>query len=536
MTTGGKSDATDEVIVRTVAVGGSAFSRALQAGELGSSWYAERPAGVAAWRTHAWSVLESFGGRDWLGPLLPAFTANGTGTVPARLSNAARNGVLITTGQQPGLFGGPGYTWSKAVSALAVADALEAELGIPVAPVFWAATDDADWLEAAVTHLATSHGLEELSLAGPPSDGVAMREVASGPLSGLLERLMLACGSGAHPSVIEAVRAAYTDDSSVGAAYLGLLRHFLEPLGIAVFDAGHPAARAAAHPFLCRALESADAVDQALRARVAEIKASGYFPQVELMDGLSLVFNTPEPGAERSRIQLSEALHTARTAAPGSLGANVLLRPVIERSLMPTLCYMGGPGEFAYFAQVAPVATAIGLPVPVTATRWACEVVEASTLARQKQLGVDDAQLMDPHAAEQAVARRELDQSLEAALSGLRAHVSSQVDTLGEVLSRIPMEKELVADSVLEGLDRDLQHRLDRFERRLLAGVKRLNADLMRETAALRAALRPLGQSPERVLNFIPILARYGPAIFDRMRSRAAQHARCLVTGQPPEG
>ena len=58
------------------------------------------------------------------------------------------DGVVISTGQQAALFGGPLYTLVKALSALAFADVLERDTGIPVAPVFWAATDDADFEEA----------------------------------------------------------------------------------------------------------------------------------------------------------------------------------------------------------------------------------------------------------------------------------------------------------------------------------------------------------------------------------------------------
>ena len=73
---------------------------------------------------------------------------DGRGGRAAR-AKRGREGVVVTTGQQPGLFGGPVYTWSKALSALALADALERATGIPTAPVFWAATYDADFAESA---------------------------------------------------------------------------------------------------------------------------------------------------------------------------------------------------------------------------------------------------------------------------------------------------------------------------------------------------------------------------------------------------
>ena len=51
---------------------------------------------------------------------------------------------VITVGQQPGLLTGPLYTTYKALTAVALARRLTGELGRPVVPVFWAATDDDD--------------------------------------------------------------------------------------------------------------------------------------------------------------------------------------------------------------------------------------------------------------------------------------------------------------------------------------------------------------------------------------------------------
>jgi len=528
--------AATDVCIRTVPLGGSALSLALQEGRAGGSWLARRPATANAWRERAAQVREEHRRSDWLTALAPAIAA--TGRAGDRLGRAAVSGVVVTTGQQPGLFGGPGYTWSKALGALAMADALEAIVGMPVAPIFWAASDDADWMEAAVTSVVTARGVETLSLVGSATDGVAMADVPLGDMRESLARLRAACGSVAHPAILAQVESAYVPHATIGAAYVHLLRALLEPLGIAVLDAAHSAFRIAADPFLRRALLRAAPVSSALAQRTSEIRESGFAPQVDPIDDLSLVFRTQlghsgrEQDRVRERIPVSEAARVAREADVGTLGANVLLRPVLERALFPTMTYLAGPGELAYFAQVSAVAGALEAEQPVVSPRWAGEVLDQRALDAIDALAIDESMLRDPHAAESEIARRGVSESVNDALERLRVATDTQ---LRAVRSAIAEDEAVVAGEVVEGLERDLLHRLTRFERRIRAGVKRRETTLMTQVAFARAWIRPNGTSPERVLNLIPLLVRYGDSIFTRMHAEALLHAQRLIDGAVDE-
>ncbi|MES2522197.1 MAG: bacillithiol biosynthesis BshC [Gemmatimonadota bacterium] len=542
--------------VRTVPLGGSRLSVALQsvAQRTGASgddaadstqlpqWLLERPGTVDGWRARATDVRSRQGTPDWHVALAPAFAA--TGAAAGRLSRAAAHGVVITTGQQPGLFGGPAYTWTKAMSALALADRLEAALGIPVAPVFWAATDDADWAEAAVTHLLTTDGLQTVQLPGPATDGVAMMDVPLGDVSVALASLRAACGSAASASVLDEVESAYVPHATIGAAYLQLLRALLEPLGIAVLDASHAATRAAADPFLRRALVRAAAVANRLSARSEDIRAAGFAPQVETLDNLSLVFRT-SLGREgrgmdrvRERVPVVDAPRVAREAEPGTLGANVLLRPVLERCLLPTIAYVAGPGEFAYFAQIGPIAEALEAEASLPVPRWAGEIIEPRSARVRERLGITEAMLRDPHEAETFIARVAMPDDVQDALERLRVTLDAQIRAVG---SAVDGADSLVHPAVVDGLGRDVTHRLERFERRALAAVKRRESTLMRDVAHVRAAYRPMGASPERVLNLVPVLARHGTGVFALLRREAEAHADRLLhaadvaTGAPAD-
>jgi uncharacterized protein YllA (UPF0747 family) len=82
-------------------------------------------------------------------------------------------------------------------------------------------------------------------------------------------------------------------------------------------------------------------------------------------------------------------------------------------------------------------------------------------------------------------------------------------------------------------VERSVAWRLQRFERRLGAAVRRRETQLMSELATMAGSLYPAGIRQERALNFLPLWARYGDALVEAMRASAADHSRALVEGAP---
>ena len=98
--------------VRTDPLGGSPLARAAQAGTVPEEWYPHRPASADEWRQRAEETKVQFAAGAWYELLEPALDARGAAAERLR-TVAAGAGVVVTTGQQPGLFGGPLYTWTK---------------------------------------------------------------------------------------------------------------------------------------------------------------------------------------------------------------------------------------------------------------------------------------------------------------------------------------------------------------------------------------------------------------------------------------
>jgi bacillithiol biosynthesis cysteine-adding enzyme BshC len=513
--------------VITEPLGGSALSQAVQARRLPPDLQPWWPNGHAEWRDHAQRVRVSVDPR-WLDALGPALSASGA--AESRLARVREEkGVVVTTGQQAGLFGGPLYTLAKALSALALADTLESQLGVPVAPVFWAATDDADFLEACVAHVADAEGLHELTLergapAGTPMSAMPLQDVRP-----LIAQLRKASGSAAYQSYFDVAAEAFTRERTLGGAYVQLLRSILEPLGIAVLDSTHAAVREAMRPLLVDALRRASDIARVTHDRADAIRRVGFEPQVEDDRGLSLVF-VHEKGLKR-RLSVEDARRFGDGRTNAELSPNVLLRPVVERALIPTLSYVAGPGELAYFTQANAVAEALGRPPVVGVPRWSCTVIEPFVERALRRLQVEYVELKDLHALERRLATASLPPDVATAWRALQEQTQRAVRSLGEAVR----DSSLLPPAVIEGLERSMNHRLTRTERRLLAAQKRRDARVRRDLDVASAALFPQGQRQERVLNYIPMLTRSGDPLLEDMRDAAMMHAATLVGAERPE-
>jgi uncharacterized protein YllA (UPF0747 family) len=278
---------------------------------------------------------------------------------------------------------------------------------------------------------------------------------------------------------------------------------------------------------MLRSLERAQAVDAALAKRESEMREAGHEPQVAHVDGLSLVFSV-KSGA-RERIPIVPGQPSADDAPHGILEPNVLLRPIAERAILPTVAYAAGPGELGYFAQVSAVADALGVAQPLAVPRWSGLVVEPHVRRILDRNGLEVDDLENADATLGRLARELLPDRVRGALAGYRAALENAADDLSAAVA--DGEAPLVPDPVLTGARNSIGLRLDRLERRVVAASKRKHDQLVRDVETARASLFPLGRPQERMLNLMPLLARHGEPLLEAMLEGAKGHAASLVEG-----
>lgn len=471
-----------------------------------------------------WAVLARDRARPVAPSLAPAFIASGPAV--QRLDQLIGGQALcVTTGQQPGLFLGPLYTAYKALSAIALAERLQDLLARPVVPVFWVAGDDHDHLESSRTfQLSRAGEVVPLALPERPPDAPLTpmyRESLGGAVGPVLEALWQEQPDTEFRADVERwLGRHYVPEASVAGAFGSALAELLGDLGLVVFDPTQRVAKEAMRPHLVQALEQAALLDQALADRATQLGSHGRDTPVAVGDGASLVMLEGREGRDRLLID-DGAFHGRRSGAryslaelvaladstPERLSPNVLLRPVVEAALLPTIAYVAGPGELAYFPQCTPVYEALGVVPQVAVPRWSALVVEGRTRKILDKYGLSPNDLQGPEGQlEQRLVRGDLPPEGAAALAALREALERDYATLQESATTIdptlrkPVES--ARNAALAGV-RDI-------EKRILSHLKQRNDTLLQQVARSRAALFPLGKPQERVLGIPPFLVRYG--------------------------
>ena len=303
-------------------------------------------------------------------------------------------------------------------------------------------------------------------------------------------------------------------------AFAGVMDDLLGPLGLVVYDASDPATKPLAGPLFVRELSTPGETSRLAAAAGAALDARGYKAQVTPAADSTALFalgETREPikrtpgGFAIGDRQVSGAdLVAEATAHPERFSPNVLLRPLVQDTLFPTIAYVGGPSEVAYFAQLKDVYAHFDLPMPLIVPRATATFVDGAGLRFLQRSGVELGALQ---ARDDGALNRLLEQTLprevEDALQAVRADVEGR---MAAVIAAVP-----AVDATLEGTARStlgkMTHELATLHQKVVQAAKRRDDTLRRQFERTRALAFPGGEPQERAIGLVWLLNRIGPAL-----------------------
>lgn len=436
--------------------------------------------------------------------------------------------VAVITGQQAGLFGGPLYTLHKAITAIKLARKVTAERGVRAVPVFWIDSEDHDWDEVrGCTVLDDEQQPHTVQLA--PLEGAGDRSIGRLVLQGQGQAAVEAL-KGVLPAtaftddLLATLASAYAPGRSMSSAFGRLLEHMLGRFGLVVYDAADPATKPLAATLFARALEAPGVTSQLASDAGARLEQLGYHAQVAasehsaplfLMNGAREAVRWTSERAVVGEQDMPMAELVALAAShPERFSPNVLLRPLVQDTIFPTICYVGGPAELAYLGQLKGVYAHFGVPMPLVMPRASASVVDSSTLRTLGKVDVAFAgyQRRDELTLNQLL-ERQLPPEIDRSFADATAAIVARLEALTAAASAV--------DSTLEGAAKStlgkMQHDLQSLHGKVIQAAKRKDETLRRQFHRTQGQLFPNGQPQEREVGAVWLLNRYGPAAVDRL-------------------
>jgi bacillithiol synthase len=289
-----------------------------------------------------------------------------------------------------------------------------------------------------------------------------------------------------------------------------------------VFDCGDPAAKSLAAPVFARELESAGRSAALAAEAGTALEARGYHAQVTTTaDSVALFYlNRGREPIKRAgpdflvgdRTVAATALIAEAHAHPERFSPNVLLRSIVQDALFPTAAYVAGPNELAYLGQLRGIYDHFGLAMPLIYHRATATIVDSAAARFLTKYDVPlEALKAQDEAALNRLLEAQLPQSVEVALQEAQRTIDERMAAVVRAVPTIDPTLEGAAKSTLG----KMTHELSTLHTKIVQAAKRRDETLRRQFMRTRAQAFPDGAPQERVLGFVTLLNRYGPALVD---------------------
>ena len=465
-----------------------------------------------------------------------------SGKTLANLDRLRRGAAAVVTGQQVGLFGGPMFSVYKALTAVKLAEEATTA-GVDCVPIFWLATSDHDLAE--VNHVSLPRLESMLETLTTSSHGVSGAPVSAVHLGDeilpLLEQATALLGDTEATALL---RETYRPGETLGTAFARLYARLFADWGVIMVDASDSELHRLAEPIYRAAVERSDQLDAALLARGQSLEASGYHQQVKVTPSSVLLFMLQNgartaihrhghgdgaefaigsEGATETTTQGELLRHIS--AAPERFSPNVLLRPVVQDYLLPTIAYAGGAAETAYFAQAgAAYEILLGRVTPII-PRYSATIVEPKIQRLLERNGIDVPDTFaGPDVLRQQIAARSLPKDLQSAFDGAKKSLDSDLATIQEKLATL--DRTLV--DAAETARSKMHYQFDRLHTQAARAELQKGELVSRHAETLSQALYPNKALQERTIGGIYFMARYGrdllQQLYDAMQTDCHDH------------
>ncbi|MBS4189120.1 bacillithiol biosynthesis cysteine-adding enzyme BshC [Bacillus sp. FJAT-49705] len=438
------------------------------------------------------------------------------------------NSTVVIGGQQAGILTGPLYSIHKIISIIALAKQKEQELNTPVVPVFWIAGEDHDYQEVNHVYVDKDHKLEKKIYPEKVRDKRMVSYISLDHDQCLtwVEEIIQSFGETEHTKkLLDCLESAIRKSNSFVDFFAHIIMQLFKESGLLIIDSGDNKLRTLEREFFIKQINNFKEITKSVKDQQVELNKSDFPSAIEMSNNAVNLFYYDNEHNERILLEYDETKEVfygkdgliqfsmekmleLAGEFPDKLSNNVVTRPIMQEWLFPTLAFIAGPGEIAYWAELKKAFELFSLKMPPIVPRLNITILDRSIERDLKELDLD---LQETLTFGIEKKKEEFLQSLkvlhlEKIFNNTKLELQKNYEQL-EVYLQIE-DRGLIP--LLKKNEKLLLKQLDFMESKLEDSVHLKNEVVINKYNKVGNALRPLGSPQERIINGLYFINLYG--------------------------
>ncbi len=431
---------------------------------------------------------------------------------------ADENTFTICTAHQPNIFTGPLYFVYKILHAIKLAEELKAQLPENnFVPVYYMGSEDADLDE--LGHIFIKGEKFEWQTSQTGAVGRMKVDNALQQLTDSIGGQLLVYPFGEE--IITLIKDCYQPGTTIEQATFTLVNHLFAAYGLLILLPDNSKVKRGFSHIIKKELTegfSHIAVQQTVAALPEKYKAQASGREINLFYLTNDKRERIEKQGDRYTVvnttlkfTLSEILMEA-DQHPERFSPNVILRPVLQETILPNIAFIGGGGEIAYWLQLKKVFEKAGVPYPMLVVRNSFMFISKELQGIIEKLQLKETALFKPELAllNELVKR---DSTKQLTLEKEKATLTA----LYTGLEKIAGDVDVTLSAHTKALYTQALKKINALEKKVLSAEKKKFEVQQRQLKKLKQQLFTNNNLQERVSNLLPFYANWGNAFIQML-------------------
>ncbi|WNB90495.1 bacillithiol biosynthesis cysteine-adding enzyme BshC [Bacillus sp. NEB1478] len=439
--------------------------------------------------------------------------------------------VTVVGGQQAGLLTGPLLVIYKCISIIQLAKQAEKELGMPVVPVFWIAGEDHDMDEINHIMLPKNNTAKKTSFkeASAIKSSASLWKWNTENVKPWIAEVFRSFGETAYTQDFKIETERILDESdSIVTFFAKLLTKWFSDEGLIFLDSGDPDYKKLQTPYLEKIIKNNSDIDEAFRSQSKELNKFGFDDPIEIQSNNAHLFYSKEEerillyregssftSKEKDFTITEDQLLKEAAAHPERFSNNVVTRPLMQEFLLPTLSFIAGPGEIAYWATLGKVFHLFDRKMPILTPRLSVTLVPEKTTHLLEEKGLVVSQVLENGTDEYKRDWFNKNRPVETneTIQTVKAEIADSYSQLIKLASKIDENLLPVTEKNLDRIYAEIEYIEKKMEQRVRKKVK----EPLAQFDELMLELKPVGSLQERVWNIYQYMNEFGPDLIRQL-------------------